>query len=84
MEETEKIQAMEFRALQQPGLVKKSNHVLRDGQGERQGGTDCLHVCRTRSQRCRPGFGHPLEVIPATGGRRRSGDGKRRKQENNF
>lgn len=84
MEETEKIQAMEFTALQQPGLVKKSSRVLRDGQGERRGGTDCLHVCRTRSQRCSPGFGHPLAVIPETGGRRRSGDGKRRKQESNF
>lgn len=77
MEETEKIQAMEFTALQQPGLVKKSNHVWRDGQGERRGGTDCLHVGRTRSQRCSPGFGHPLAVIPETEGR--SGSGKRRK-----
>lgn len=50
MEEIEKIQAKEFTALQQPGLARKSNHMLRDGQGKREmGGTNCLHVCGTRS-----------------------------------
>lgn len=38
MEEIEKIQATEFTALQQPGLAKKSNHMLRDGQGKRETG----------------------------------------------
>lgn len=50
MEEIEKIQATECTALQQPGLARKSNHMLRDGQGKREmGRTNCLHVCRTRS-----------------------------------
>lgn len=35
MEEIEKTQAMEFTALQQPGPAKKSNHMLRAGQGKR-------------------------------------------------
>lgn len=38
MEETEKIQATEFATLQQPGLAKKSNHMLRDGEGKREMG----------------------------------------------
>lgn len=38
MEETEEIQATEFTALQQPGLTKKSNQMLRDGQGKGETG----------------------------------------------
>lgn len=38
MEEIEKTQATEFTALQQAGPAKKSNHMLRAGQGKRETG----------------------------------------------